>query len=98
MRFVTETGPNASSTVVESARRCWIRPVTASRVAEAAVDQASQRVQILEEGVRTERIAAQRAVVAQADAAMRRDRCDPAQFGGHGALPGDRHHPSPGTG
>jgi HlyD family secretion protein len=43
---------------------------TAFRVADAAVDQALQRVQILEEGVRTERIAAQRAVVAQAEAAI----------------------------
>ncbi|HSG47169.1 MAG TPA: efflux RND transporter periplasmic adaptor subunit, partial [Longimicrobiales bacterium] len=39
-------------------------------MAEAVVDQARQRVQILEDGVRTERIAAQRAVVAQAEAAI----------------------------
>jgi HlyD family secretion protein len=46
------------------------KAVTAFRVAEAAVDQAGQRVQILEEGVRAERIAAQRAQVAQAEAAI----------------------------
>jgi HlyD family secretion protein len=46
------------------------KAVTASRVAEAAVDQAGQRVRILEEGVRTERIAAQRAAVAQTEAAI----------------------------
>jgi HlyD family secretion protein len=46
------------------------KSVTAFRVAEAAVDQARQRLQILEEGVRPERIAAQRAVVAQAEAAI----------------------------
>lgn len=43
---------------------------TAFRVAEAAVDQAQQRVRILEEGVRPERVAAQRAVVASAEAAV----------------------------
>lgn len=44
------------------------KAVTAFRVAEAASDQARQRVRILEEGVRPERIAAQRALVAQAEA------------------------------
>ena len=43
---------------------------TAFRVAEAGVDQAQQRLQMLEEGVRPERLAAQRAVVAQAEAAV----------------------------
>ena len=43
---------------------------TAFRVAEATVDQARQRLQILEDGVRPERLAAQRAVVAQAEAAV----------------------------
>jgi HlyD family secretion protein len=43
---------------------------TAFRVAEAAVDQARQRLMILEEGVRPERLVAQRAVVAQAEAAV----------------------------
>ncbi len=43
---------------------------TAFRVAEAGVDQARQRLQILQEGVRPERIAAQRALVAQAEAAV----------------------------
>jgi HlyD family secretion protein len=43
---------------------------TAFRVAEAGVDQAQQRLQILEDGVRPERLAAQRANVAQADAAV----------------------------
>mgnify|MGYP001813649575 CR=1 FL=1 len=43
---------------------------TAFRVAEAAVDQANQRLRILEEGVRSERIEAQRALVAQAEAAV----------------------------
>ena len=43
---------------------------TAFRVAEAAVDQAQQRLRILEDGVRPERMAAQRAVVAQAEAAV----------------------------
>ena len=46
------------------------KAVTAFRISEAGVDQARQRVQILEEGVRAERVAAQRAVVAQADAAV----------------------------
>ncbi len=46
------------------------KALTAFRVAEAGVDQAQQRVQILEDGVRPERIAAQRAVVAQAEAAV----------------------------
>jgi HlyD family secretion protein len=44
------------------------KAVTAHRVADAAVDQAQQRLQILEEGVRRERIAAQRASVRQAEA------------------------------
>lgn len=43
---------------------------TAFRVAEAGVDQAQQRLQILEEGVRPERLVGQRAVVAQAEAAV----------------------------
>lgn len=43
---------------------------TAFRVAEAGVDQAQQRLQMLEEGVRPERLAAQRAVVAQGEAAV----------------------------
>jgi HlyD family secretion protein len=46
------------------------KAVTEFRVTEAAVDQAGQRVRILEEGVRSERIAAQRAAVAQGDAAI----------------------------
>jgi HlyD family secretion protein len=46
------------------------KAVTAFRVAEAAADQARQRVRILEEGVRPERIAAQRALVAQAEASI----------------------------
>jgi HlyD family secretion protein len=46
------------------------KAVTAFRVAEAGVDQARQRLQILEEGVRPEKIAAQRALVAQAEAAI----------------------------
>ena len=46
------------------------KALTASRLAEAAVDQAVQRVRILEDGVRPERIAAQRAVVEQAEAAV----------------------------
>lgn len=46
------------------------KAVTGFRVAEAGVDQAQQRVQMLEDGVRPERIAAQRAVVAQGDAAV----------------------------
>jgi HlyD family secretion protein len=44
---------------------------TAAQVAEAGVDQARERVQLLEEGPRTERVAAQRAVVSQAEAAVR---------------------------
>lgn len=43
---------------------------TAARVAESAVDQARERVRILEEGPRQERVAAQRAVVAHAEAAV----------------------------
>ena len=43
---------------------------TATRVAESAVDQARERVRLLEEGPRRERIAAQQAVVAQAEAAV----------------------------
>ncbi|MBT8397194.1 MAG: HlyD family efflux transporter periplasmic adaptor subunit [Gemmatimonadetes bacterium] len=46
------------------------KSATAFRVSEAAVDQARQRLQMLVEGVRPERIAAQRALVAQADAAV----------------------------
>ena len=46
------------------------KSVTAFRVAEAAVDQAQQRLRILQEGVRTERIAAQRAAVSQAEASV----------------------------
>jgi HlyD family secretion protein len=46
------------------------KAVTAFRVAEAGVDQARQRLQILEEGVRPEKIAAQRALVAQAEASI----------------------------
>jgi HlyD family secretion protein len=46
------------------------KAVTGFQVAEAAVDQALQNVRILEEGVRSERIVAQRAAVAQADAAI----------------------------
>jgi HlyD family secretion protein len=46
------------------------KAVTAFRVTDAAVDQANQRVQILEDGVRPERISAQRALVAQGDAAV----------------------------
>ncbi len=46
------------------------KSLTAFRVAEAGVDQARQRVQILEDGVRPERISAQRAGVAQAEAAV----------------------------
>jgi HlyD family secretion protein len=42
---------------------------TAARVAEAAGDQARERVRLLEEGPRGERITAQRAAVAQAEAA-----------------------------
>ncbi len=44
------------------------KAVTNLLVAEAAVDQALQNVRILEDGVRSERITAQRAFVAQADA------------------------------
>jgi len=43
---------------------------TAFQVAEAAVEQAQQRFAILEEGVRPERIAAQRALVEQAEASV----------------------------
>lgn len=43
---------------------------TALQVAEAGVDQARERVQILEEGPRRERITAQRAALAQAEAAV----------------------------
>ncbi len=43
---------------------------TAFRTAEALVDQAQQRVQILEEGARQERIQAQRAAVEQGNAAI----------------------------
>jgi HlyD family secretion protein len=43
---------------------------TAARVAESAVDQARERVRLLEEGPRRERVAAQQAVVAQAEAAV----------------------------
>jgi len=46
------------------------KSLTAFRVAEAGVDQARQRVKILEDGVRPERISAQRAGVAQAEAAV----------------------------
>jgi HlyD family secretion protein len=43
---------------------------TAARVAQAAADQAAEQLRILEEGPRAERVAAQRAVVAQAEAAV----------------------------
>ncbi len=43
---------------------------TAARMAEAAGDQARERVRMLEEGPRRERITAQRAAVAQAEAAL----------------------------
>jgi len=43
---------------------------TGARVAESAVDQARERVRILEEGPRQERVAGQRAMVAQAEAAV----------------------------
>ncbi|MGD8362480.1 MAG: HlyD family efflux transporter periplasmic adaptor subunit [Gemmatimonadota bacterium] len=43
---------------------------TAARVAESAVDQARERVRLLEEGPRRERIAAQQAMVAQAEATV----------------------------
>lgn len=43
---------------------------TAARMAEAARDQARERVGILDEGPRRERITAQRAMVAQADASV----------------------------
>lgn len=46
------------------------KAITAHNLAEAGVDQAAQRVQILQEGVRPERIAAQRAMVDQADASV----------------------------
>jgi HlyD family secretion protein len=46
------------------------KAVTAHNVAEAGVDQALQRMQILEEGARPERIAAQRAAVEQAGASV----------------------------
>lgn len=43
---------------------------TGAQVAQSTVDQARERVQILEEGPRAERVAAQRAVMAQAQAAV----------------------------
>ncbi|MFH1764627.1 MAG: HlyD family efflux transporter periplasmic adaptor subunit [Gemmatimonadota bacterium] len=43
---------------------------TVARVVESAVDQARERVLILEEGPRQERVAAQRAMVSQAEAAV----------------------------
>jgi HlyD family secretion protein len=43
---------------------------TAARVSESAVDQARERVLILEEGPRQERVAVQRAMVSQAEAAI----------------------------
>ena len=43
---------------------------TAARVVESAVDQAQERVRILEEGPREERVTAQRAMVSQAEAAV----------------------------
>jgi len=43
---------------------------TAAQVAQSAVDQARERVRLLEEGPRQERVAAQAAVVAQAEAAV----------------------------
>jgi len=43
---------------------------TAARVVESTVDQAREQVQILEEGPRQERVAAQRAIVSQAEAAL----------------------------
>jgi HlyD family secretion protein len=43
---------------------------TAARVAEAALEQARERVAVLEEGARPERVEAQRALVAQAEAAL----------------------------
>jgi len=43
---------------------------TSAGVAESAVDQARERLRILEEGPRQERVAGQRAVVAQAEAAV----------------------------
>jgi len=46
------------------------KAATAFRVADAVVDQAQQRVKILQDGVRPERITAQRAVVSQAEAAV----------------------------
>ena len=46
------------------------KSATALRVAEAGVDQIQQRLLILQDGVRPERITAQRAAVAQADAAV----------------------------
>jgi HlyD family secretion protein len=46
------------------------KAATAFRVAEAAVDQGRQRLLILEEGVRPERISAQRAMLEQANAAV----------------------------
>jgi len=43
---------------------------TAARVSEATVDQARERLRILEEGPRQERVRAQRAMVSQAEAAL----------------------------
>lgn len=43
---------------------------TGARVAQSAVDQARERVELLEEGPRQERVTAQRAMVAQAEAAL----------------------------
>lgn len=57
-------GGAVSQEVLDKAR-------TAAQVAEAGVDQARERLQLLEEGPRTERVAAQRAMVSQAEAAVR---------------------------
>jgi len=46
------------------------KSITAFRVSEAAVDQARQGLEMLREGVRPERIAAQRALVSQAEASV----------------------------
>jgi HlyD family secretion protein len=46
------------------------KAATSFRVAEASVDQARQRLLILQEGTRPERIAAQQALVSQAEAAV----------------------------
>ena len=51
-------------------REAFDKAETAARVAESAVEQATERLQILEEGPRQERIVAQRAMVAQAEAAV----------------------------